>query len=280
MEKEILWAKKLEEILCDFSYEQLDDFLSAIDYSLEYGASMYISDEEYDSANLWAWLYSHDNDELNDIKRELQKYIGKSTNVLKSHFEDKMKEIGKNSRIKTLIAGNRISDFGFCSLNTYLHILRIYLGMEKKDEFSKDLDECFPNLYFVSDIDSTINTLNRNFNEIRGEIIGHLSALDLYKNNFSALVNEGKSNIEISKMFMSDMNIECSPQGDRRGIESLKLTLYNKLTKCDEIIVCELHTKFKKYNIDKTKQDRIYFFPGKAGIENGRVIIKHIGTHL
>lgn len=280
MEKEILWEKKLEEMLCDFSYEQFDDFLCAIDYSLEYGASMYISDDEYDNANLWAWIYSHDNDKLNDMKIELLKHIRKAIGIHKDCFEEKKKEIGKNSRIKTLIAGNRISDFGFCSLYKYLHILRIYLGMEKKDEFSKDLDECFPNLYFVSDIDSTINTLNRNFNEIRGEIIDHLSALDLYKNNFSTFANEGKSNIEISKLFMSDTNIECSPQGERRGVERLKLTLYNELTKREEIIVCELHTKFKKYNIDRTKQDRIYFFPGKAGIEDGRVIIKHIGAHL
>lgn len=280
MEKEILWEKKLEEILCDFSYEQLDDFLSAVDYSSDYGASMYISDEEYDNANLWDWLYSRDDDKLNDIKRELQKYIGKAASIPKTHFEEKMKEIGKNSRIKTLIAGNRKSDFGFCSLYTYLNCLRNYLGMEKKDEFTKNLDECFPNLYFVSDIGTTINTLNRSFNEIRGEIISHLTSLDLYKDKFSVLVNEGKSNIEISKVFMSDTNIECSPQGDRRGVEYLKLAMYNNLTKSDEIIVCELHTKFKKHNIDRTKQDRIYFFPGKAGIKEGRVIIKHIGTHL
>ena len=36
----------------------------------------------------------------------------------------------------------------------------------------------------------------------------------------------------------------------------------------------------EKFNIDRTKQDRIYFFPGRKGIHEGKIIVKHIGKHL
>lgn len=42
-------------------------------------------------------------------------------------------------------------------------------------------------------------------------------------------------------------------------------------------MICELHTKFKRFNIDRDNQDRIYFFPGKEGILDGKAIVKYIG---
>ena len=76
------------------------------------------------------------------------------------------------------------------------------------------------------------------------------------------------------------MGIACSPQAGRDKVQILKETYFNTKSGQEETVICELHTKFRKFNIDKNKQDRIYFFPGKTGIKEGKVIVKHIGKHL
>lgn len=280
MEKDILWDKNIDILLCSFSYNQVDNFLNALDYSDMYKATMFIAEDNYESAELWEWLSTKDDYELNDVKRELQKWIVKSEKIPEEQYEEKIANIGENIQSKILLAGGGDSEFEFCTLQEYLDAIRLYLAMEKKDSFSKDMIECFPNLYFVSDIESTLNTLNRSFSEIKEEIIQHLRALDDYKDKFLLLEREGKSNREISLQFKGDTGINCSPQSDRDGTVNLRVTLYNDITKSNEEIVCELHTKFNKFNIDRTKQDRIYFSPGKPGVQDGRTIIKHIGTHL
>lgn len=152
--------------------------------------------------------------------------------------------------------------------------------MEKKAEFCTDMVECFPNLFFVDDIATTINTLQRNFDDLRAEIVMHLTAINNYHDNFKTLLTQNMNNERIAREFSSYTGIECSPQAGRQSVENLKLSCYNTISQQKEIIKCELHTKFEKYNIDKTKQDRIYFFPGKSGIYDGKTIIKHIGKHL
>ena len=87
-------------------------------------------------------------------------------------------------------------------------------------------------------------------------------------------------NQSIAQEFYADTGIECSPQAGRDNIQDLKIYCYNEVSNQTEVIKCELHTKFKKFNIDKTKQDRIYFFPGRYGINGGKIIVKHIGKHL
>ncbi len=74
--------------------------------------------------------------------------------------------------------------------------------------------------------------------------------------------------------------IACSPQAGREHVQSLRQIFRNEETKQDEEITCELHTKFRTFNIDRKKQDRLYFFPGKKGIKGGKIIVKHIGEHL
>lgn len=280
MEKEILWVNNIDALFCDFSYVQLDDFLEALDYSDKYNASMFILEDIYESEGLWNWLYTKDNYELNDVKRELQKWLCKIEKITNKQYADKKLNVGKNTQSKIILAGINSSQYAFCTLREYLNAIRSYLAMEKKDSFAKDLEECFPNLYFAPDIEASLNTLNRNFVEIRNEIVEHLTSLDSYNDNFLELHKNGKSNREISLQFKCDTGIECSPQANRGDTVNLGIILYNSISEKEEKIVCELHTKFNKYNIDKTKQDRIYFAPGRYGIEEGRTIIKHIGTHL
>lgn len=128
--------------------------------------------------------------------------------------------------------------------------------------------------------ETTVNTLNRKFEDIRAEIVEHLVHIDNYHSRFSEMLEGHKSYQEIAQQFFMDTGIDCSPQASRKKVQVLKETQINEITGQEETIDCELHTKFKTFNSDREKQDRIYFFPGKHGIAGGRIIVKHIGTHL
>lgn len=107
----------------------------------------------------------------------------------------------------------------------------------------------------------------------------HLTALNGYKDKFLKLSGENKGYREIADEFQCDSGIECSPQAGRDHVAGLRRSFYNEVSKEEESITCEMHTKFKKYNIDRQKQDRIYFAPSKQGIQKGKVVVVHIGTH-
>lgn len=280
MTKEILWDKDIGNALVTFSYIQLDNFLEALFFGYNQGALLFMNNQINEDISFWDWLYSKDDSSLNDMKREIVKWLGRTSNIEDALFEEKENEIGKNNGVKVLIAGITKNTFCFCTVDEYLRGVRKYLSMEKKSDFVEDLEECFPRLYFVSDIGTTINSLNRKFEEIREEIVEHLSSLDGYQESFRSMMLEGKSNIEMGEAFKRDTNIDCSPQSDRSATRELRISIFNDNTQQPEEIICELHTKFNKCNVDRTKQDRIYFFPGKEGIKNGRIIVKHIGTHL
>ena len=188
MQKDILWDKEIEIILKSFSYDQIDLFLSSLDYAFSNNASLFIEESQYAGDELWTWLCSRDEIELNDLKREIQKWLNKSTKIALEEANTKMNGMGKNELVKVLIAGNGRKSFSFQTIDEYLNVLRIYLSMEKRSDFVNDMQECFPNLFFVDDINSSINGLNRDFDEIKSEIVMHLSALDGYKEEFLNLI--------------------------------------------------------------------------------------------
>lgn len=280
MIKEILWDKDIGKTLVDFSYDDIDAFLEALILGNKQDAAMYVNDWVNQDNCFWEWLYAKDNSDLNDVKKEIQIWLGRSVFVDEKAFDEKEKSIGLNVDVKVLLAGAYRDGFGFFTVDEYLQGLRAYLAMEKKSDFVEDMQECFPNLVFVCNIGTTINTLNRNFDELRNEIVEHLSKLDGYRNMFKRMSDEGKAYSEMAEAFKRDTGIDCSTQASRSSTKGLRLLLFNAVTQRSEEINCELHTKFNKFNIDRTKQDRIYFFPGREGILDGKIVVKHIGTHL
>ena len=281
MNKRILWDKKIKESFTKFSQTNLIDFLDLLDYIADYNIENIICESTLDDEELWTWLYTKDQIELNDIKRELSKRIERTKSVNEYDFDEMLNIVGKLNSIKTLILLYEDKcDFYISTKKEYYIGLRRYLAMEKKDAFCKDLPDCFPNIYFSENIETSVNTLNKKFEEIREEIIEHLTNINDYQNKFLKLLQKNTSYQEIAQCFTTDTGIDCSPQAGRDKVRILKETYLNTESNQEETIICELHTKFKKFNIDKSKQDRIYFFPGKMGIKDGKVIVKHIGKHL
>ncbi len=281
MEKVILWEKEIEKDFAKASENELDDLLELVRFVQKNGIQNVICKSTLDKAELWEWLYSKEQIELNDIKRELSRRLEKAECKEEGEYEEFFGKIGKLLAIKVLLLSFKGESIYYIStIAEYYASLRNYLALEKKDDFCNDLQECFPNIFFVEEIETTVNTLNRKFEDMREEIIEHLVCINDYYRKFSDMLENHKSYREIAKQFIIDTGIDCSPQAGREKVQALKETRINEITGQEETVVCELHTKFKTFNIDKEKQDRIYFFPGKQGILGGRIIVKHIGTHL
>lgn len=90
MEKVILWEKEIEKDFAKASENQLDDFLELVRFVQKNGIQNLICKSTLDKAELWEWLYSKDQIELNDIKRELSRRAWKGRSA-------KKKENMKNS---------------------------------------------------------------------------------------------------------------------------------------------------------------------------------------
>jgi hypothetical protein len=281
MNKRILWGKEIKESFTILSYKNLIDFLDLLDFITDNRIENIICEKTLDDEELWTWLYSKDQIKLNDIKRELSKRIERTKSVNEVEFDEMLKIVGVLNSIKTLVLLYvEKSNFHISNIKEYYIGLRRYLVMEKKDAFCKDLPDCFPNIYFSKNVESSVSTLNKKFEEIREEIIEHLTSINDYQSKFLQLLQENTSYQEIAQCFTTDTGIACSPQAGRDKVQILKETYFNTKSGQEETVICELHTKFRKFNIDKNKQDRIYFFPGKTGIKEGKVIVKHIGKHL
>lgn len=281
MEKIVLWGKEIEKDFAGATEEQLDDFLELMHFVQKNNIWNTICETTLDKEELWEWLYSKDQIEMNDIKRELSRYLEKAKCSAEDVFDEFINKIGSTLTLKVLLLSlKRESIYYISSILEYYMGIRSYLAAEKKDDFCNDLQECFPNIFFVEGIGTTVNTLNRRFEDIRIEIVEHLVCINNYHSRFKMMLEEHRSYQEIAQQFVIDTGIDCSPQAERKKVQVLKETQVNEITKKEETVVCELHTKFRTFNVDKEKQDRIYFFPGKQGILGGRIIVKHIGKHL
>ena len=281
MEKEMLWYERVEEQLISATDKELELFLELLCYISDNNISIKLSYKLYENPQLWDWLTSRETISLRDIKKELSIKINKAQKIKEQEYMEDISSVGSlNDKRVIILSFDKANVYCVCCIDDYYVALRKYLAMEKKDDFCKDMLECFPNIYFTDDIASTINTLNRKFEELREEIVEHLIELNNYHTKFLELLSQNESNQVIAQKFYEDTRIDCSPQSSRNSVRELKISCFNEINKRNEVINCELHTKFNKHNIDRTKQDRIYFFPGRQGIHEGKIIVKHIGKHL
>ena len=280
-----------QEILSDADTidEKLSNLLEMVEVSQQYNTNYLkhnddIYYQENDGRIFANWLYDGSIPELTDMKRELCKIIEKSSTLETNKYQ---------SILETLFAERTTLDCPYFLVTNlkgkynvwtkikYYDMKRSYLSKHtQKNEFWRDVPECFPNIYFDECVENSLNTLNNDFTNIVTEIVNHLSYLDSYFPYFIEHRKNRDSFINISIAFKEYSGIDCSPQAGRDSVGQLKKTYFNLQTQSPETVCCELHTKFRTFDRDREKQDRIYFYPGKDGINDGKVIVIHIGTHL
>lgn len=283
MNIQAIWTDELTEQFPKENYKKIMQFMDLLDLLKD--KTIVINQDEgsvYECEDFVDWLYSRKEPELSDIKKELMIKMTKYSHCKDTQIKQLKREIGKMQPQKYFALDFREdADLYYAATVRGMYsICRKYLSMESKSEFKEDMEFCFPDIYFDKTVPSSLNSLNRKFEEIRTEIVEHLIALNEYRANFLHQNEDNKSYRDIAAEFQRDTGIECSPQGDKKMLDILKRDFKNKCTGHNEKINCELHTKFNRFNKDKEKQDRIYFAPAKKGICSDRVIVVHIGGHL
>lgn len=133
MEKEILWDKDIKQCLIFFSEKQMDDFLCVVNFIQDSCIRNYIYSNTLEDERLWNWLYSKDNVELIDMKRELSRKIEKGKVIDTDEYDEKKDKVGKMGSIKTLVLNyDENNIYCISSINEYFLGIRAYLAMEKK----------------------------------------------------------------------------------------------------------------------------------------------------
>lgn len=276
-----VWIEEIPAQIPTGTKDDIEKFLELLDFFDDHSIENYLDEQSiYEDMAFCDWIYSKETPALNDMKKEISKKMCRYHHVDKEQLRKLEGNIGKDIDKRWVgIDFQEEVDFYAYTLKKFYKICRCYLTWDKRSEFMKDLPFCYPDIYFDPSVQGSIHTLNRRFEDVRKEIAEHLTALNDYKDKFLQLSKENASYREISERFQMDSGIECSPQAGRQKVAGLKREYLNEIENRSETVNCELHTKFKKFNIDREKQDRIYFAPAKEGIQDGKVVVVHIGKH-
>lgn len=141
------------------------------------------------------------------------------------------------------------------------------------------IDECvkyFPNLYFHDRNKTTVGAILKSSSK---KIVHHLSELN---DKYHTCTTQPYSRIDTLKRFNAtcvlDQNASVEGNIDRKAI--LSWSFRNDSNTYEEVY-CELHLKLLLDDKGKISTDRrIYFHEGKNSIQNGKILIGHIGDHL
>ena len=90
MEKVILWEKEIEKDFAKASENELDDLLELVRFVQKNGIQNVICKSTLDKAELWEWLYSKEQIELNDIKRELSRRLERRSAKKKGNMKNSL----------------------------------------------------------------------------------------------------------------------------------------------------------------------------------------------
>nr|WP_297873645.1 hypothetical protein [uncultured Blautia sp.] len=281
MKLDAVWTQELPEQIPQKDKESVENLLEMLDFCDENEIKNYLDEDAlYENNEFCDWIYSKTDRDMNDMKRELMKKTSRYTHLTQEQQKEYLQTIGKPEENKRFGVDFREEEFYAASKMKLYQIARRYLKKEKRSDFVQDISFCFPDIYFDTSVDASMHTLNRRFEDIREEIVEHLTALDSYRKQFLKSTKENRGYREIADAFQEYSKIDCSPQANRKNVKELKREFENTISHTVESVNCELHTKFNKFNTDRTKQDRIYFAPAKEGIQDGKVIVIHIGKHL
>jgi hypothetical protein len=158
------------------------------------------------------------------------------------------------------------------NIQGWYNFRRYFLGLyPKNSEFY--IDECkkyFPNLFFHEGNKITVKPL---LSECPQRIILHLTALN---DKFRDSQRLGLNNLtQVLEHFSRAARLDevASLEGSAKSKPEFSFEFINDKGQ-PEKVRCEAHLKFW------VKDRRIYFHAGKANIQNGKILVGHIGRHL
>jgi len=164
-------------------------------------------------------------------------------------------------------------------LNGWFSFRRYFLGLYPKNE-NFYIDECikyFPCLFFHERNRSTIGAI---LYDCPRKIIYHLTALN---DVFKSIDTLNRNRTQVLEAFSITANLDetASLEGNAARHADFTFSFLNNQN-LFENICCEPHLKlcYSDINNSYSNDRRIYFHEGKSNIQNGKILIGHIGRHL
>jgi hypothetical protein len=183
---------------------------------------------------------------------------------------------------------NENIDIGETPFSVFEYLRQLNKGkVNVNPEFQRnkvwDIEECkiyFPNLFFHERNKKTVTYMLK---DCSGKIVYHLAALN---DKFMDSCNLGLDRTQMLKHFTADAKLDetASLQGNASRKTDFTFAFMNG-NGLPENVCCELHLKLC-YNdaypgdTSYSKDRRIYFHEGKQNIQQGKILIGHIGKHL
>ena len=254
-----------------------------------------VTEDVYDAQlpngiNLLEYAYNTDNavGEEKDLKRSLQMILQRHTTNLtieQIHELINKNSIEKCTGIISMVPIDKIAKESqiVYDRDSWYDFRRYHLGLfHGTSEYF--IDECkkfYPNLFFHEHNKESVGTI---LNSFAKAIIFHLNGINDILPNLIKEHPDFHQN-QLLKLLSKEANFpeDASVQGSIEKKKEMKF--YFKLNDSDKevLILCELHAKLcyddsgsKKYHKDK----RIYFFKGRKDVEQGKILIGHIGKHI
>lgn len=161
----------------------------------------------------------------------------------------------------------------------WLDFRRYFLGIYpvNADFFIDECGKYFPETFFHENNKSTIPKILVDFSE---RIIFHLAGLN---DDFIAIREQYGFLPEALQVLSAKCGFDelASLEGNAENKKRLNFNFEND-SKNIEIVCCEPHIKLSKNNAKSQKYffNRIYFHEPKPNIQNGKILVAHIGEHL
>ena len=260
--------------------------------------SLYVTNEAYNIVwkghtlvDIWTETCDMDKDLKQLIRKILQEY-STCIDTADTDLIEKTKNNTDQSRIIIIKATDDkdtiIEDYFDIEEESWFDIHRKLLG-KYPIAAENFIDECsiyFPNIFFHA---RTKESVRQILNEFSERIVYHLSGLNdkLHdvQNKFSEK-NRGEILAILSQKQFGNFDEVATLEGDASRKKDFTFVFpLNAKGNSSEKVCCEPHIKLCKANLgsgdDSYHTDkRIYFHEGKSHIQEGKILVGHIGKHL
>jgi hypothetical protein len=188
-----------------------------------------------------------------------------------------------------IIAFNKMENIGnryqiVYNVNDWFDFRRYFLSLyphpHDGDYFIEECKKYFPNLFFHERNKNTVTYLLKDSSK---KVVYHLAALnDKFKESYQPEYN--RTQILNNFSSMAKLDEAASLEGNIRRKEALTFSFVNDKGQ-PENVYCEAHLKLcynDSYPGDTSYSNdrRIYFHEGKPNIQQGKILIGHMGDHL
>jgi len=233
---------------------------------------------------------SEDCKQINSIVRNALRSIIDKYSKSSDLSEQEIVQLVKNnneSRLSGLICLNSIEledispNNALNTKNDWYNFHRFFLAQNPLDEshFFKEIQKYFPQIYFHPHVENSLKSLEGGLDKFAGPIIHNLIQLN---DKFSSYPVQSSLN-DVLRMFSRECNVDATLEGDIRRKPELTFDFADANSNKVFSVYCEPHLKLSKSSLLGDTHhyfNRIYFHLALPDVNNGRILVGHIGAHL